>query len=199
MCATCWISSFRSRFTSIFNHLILLKFIQWLETLGVVKMERFVFIVFLISLCNAIYGLEKLPEVTVTGNKSLAAKVENGTMVEDGASKVNSSRFRSRPALLMLSVEIIKNGNRSNSTDKARDGSEIFVVDGGNTPEEVSFFEPPKASPYFPRFSEISMRTLYLIVCMCLLILLLMIVKLLVSRRERKKDYDMVTKGEFDA
>lgn len=193
------ISSFRSRFTSIFNHLILLKFIQWLETLGVVKMERFVFIVFLISLCNAIYGLEKLPEVTVTGNKSLAAKVENGTMVEDGASKVNSSRFRSRPALLMLSVEIIKNGNRSNSTDKARDGSEIFVVDGGNTPEEVSFFEPPKASPYFPRFSEISMRTLYLIVCMCLLILLLMIVKLLVSRRERKKDYDMVTKGEFDA
>jgi len=176
-----------------------LKFIQWLETLGVVKMERFVFIVFLISLCNAIYGLEKLPEVTVTGNKSLAAKVENGTMVEDGASKVNSSRFRSRPALLMLSVEIIKNGNRSNSTDKARDGSEIFVVDGGNTPEEVSFFEPPKASPYFPRFSEISMRTLYLIVCMCLLILLLMIVKLLVSRRERKKDYDMVTKGEFDA
>lgn len=199
MCATCWISSFRSRFTSIFNHLILLKFIQWLETLGVVKMERFVFIVFLISLCNAIYGLEKLPEVTVTGNKSLAAKVENGTMVEDGASKVNSSRFRSRPALLMLSVEIIKNVNRSNSTDKARDGSEIFVVDGGNTPEEVSFFEPPKASPYFPRFSEISMRTLYLIVCMCLLILLLMIVKLLVSRRERKKDYDMVTKGEFDA
>lgn len=199
MCATCWISSFRSRFTSIFNHLILLKFIQWLETLGVVKMERFVFIVFLISLCNAIYGLEKLPEVTVTGNKSLAAKVENGTMVEDGASKVNSSRFRSRPALLMLSVEIIKNGNRSNNTDKARDGSEIFVVDGGNTPEEVSFFEPPKASPYFPRFSEISMRTLYLIVCMCLLILLLMIVKLLVSRRERKKDYDMVTKGEFDA
>lgn len=193
------ISSFRSRFTSIFNHLILLKFIQWLETLGVVKMERFVFIVFLISLCNAIYGLEKLPEVTVTGNKSLAAKVENGTMVEDGASKVNSSRFRSRPALLMLSVEIIKNGNRSNSTDKARDGSEIFVVDGGNTPEEVSFFERPKASPYFPRFSEISMRTLYLIVCMCLLILLLMIVKLLVSRRERKKDYDMVTKGEFDA
>lgn len=193
------ISSFRSRFTSIFNHLILLKFIQWLETLGVVKMERFVFIVFLISLCNAIYGLEKLPEVTVTGNKSLAAKVENGTMVEDGASKVNSSRFRSRPALLMLSVEIIKNGNRSNSTDKARDGSEIFVVDGGNTPEEISFFEPPKASPYFPRFSEISMRTLYLIVCMCLLILLLMIVKLLVSRRERKKDYDMVTKGEFDA
>lgn len=162
-------------------------------------MERFVFIVFLISLCNAIYGLEKLPEVTVTGNKSLAAKVENGTMVEDGASKVNSSRFRSRPALLMLSVEIIKNGNRSNSTDKARDGSEIFVVDDGNTPEEVSFFEPPKASPYFPRFSEISMRTLYLIVCMCLLILLLMIVKLLVSRRERKKDYDMVTKGEFDA
>lgn len=199
MCATCWISSFRSRFTSIFNHLILLKFIQWLETLGVVKMERFVFIVFLISLCNAIYGLEKLPEVTVTGNKSLAAKVENGTMVEDGASKVNSSLFGSRPALLMLSVEIIKNGNRSNSTDKARDGSEIFVVDGGNTPEEVSFFEPPKASPYFPRFSEISMRTLYLIVCMCLLILLLMIVKLLVSRRERKKDYDMVTKGEFDA
>lgn len=160
-------------------------------------MQRFVCLVVLITLCNANHGLEKLPEGTVTGNKSLAAKVENGTM-EDGASKVNSSRYRSRPALLMLSVEIIKNGNRSNSTDKARDGSEIFVVDG-NTPEEISFFEPPKASPYFPRFSEISMRTLYLIVCMCLLILLLMIVKLLVSRRERKKDYDVVTKGEFDA
>lgn len=164
----------------------------------VVKMERLVCLVVLISLCNSNHGLEKLPEGTVTGNRSLTAKVENGTTMEDGASKVNSSRFRSRPALLMLSVEIIKNGNRSNSTGKARDGSEIFVVDG-NTPEEISFFEPPKASPYFPRFSEISMRTLYLIVCMCLLILLLMIVKLLVSRRERRKDYDMVTKGEFDA
>lgn len=161
-------------------------------------MERLVCLVVLISLCNFNYGLEKLPEGTVTGNRSLTAKVDNGTTVEDGASKVNSSRLRSRPALLMLSVEIIKNGNRSNSTGKARDGSEIFVVDG-NTPEEISFFEPPKASPYFPRFSEISMRTLYLIVCMCLLILLLMIVKLLVSRRERRKDYDMVTKGEFDA
>ena len=161
-------------------------------------MERLVCLVVLISLCNFNYGLEKLLEGTVTGNMSLTAKVDNGTTVEDGASKVNSSRLRSRPALLMLSVEVIKNGNRSNSTGKARDGSEIFVVDG-NTPEEISFFEPPKASPYFPRFSEISMRTLYLIVCMCLLILLLMIVKLLVSRRERRKDYDMVTKGEFDA
>lgn len=161
-------------------------------------MERMVCIVVLVSIFSSSYGLEKLPEGTVTGNKSLAAKVENGTVVENGGSKMNSSRFISRPALLMLSVEIIKNGNSSNSTDKARDGSEIFVVDG-NTPEEISFFEPPKASPYFPRFSEISMRTLYLIVCMCLLILLLMIVKLLVSRRERKKDYDMVTKGEFDA
>ena len=161
-------------------------------------MERFVCLVVLISLCNSNYGLEELSQRNVTGNKSLAEKLENGTMVEEGASRVNSSRFRNRPALLMLSVEILKNGNRSNSTDKARDGSEIFVIDG-NAPEEISFFEPPKASPYFPRFSEISMRTLYLIVCMCLLILLLMIVKLLVSRRERKKDYDMVTKGEFDA
>lgn len=169
-----------------------------METLELGKMERFVCLVVLISLCKSNFGVEKLPEGTITGNNSLGAKVKNGTMLEDGASKVNSSRFRSRPALLMLSVEIIKNGNRSNSTDKVRDGSEIFVVDG-STPEEISFFEPPKASPYFPRFSEISMRTLYLIVCMCLLILLLMIVKLLVSRRERKKDYDMVTKGEFDA
>ncbi|KAL9973923.1 hypothetical protein ACROYT_G020442 [Oculina patagonica] len=167
-----------------------------METLGVSKMERFVCLIVLITLCNANHSLEKLPEGTVIANKSLAAKIENGT-IEDGASKVNASH-RSLPALLMLSVEIIKNGNRSNSTEKTRDGSEIFVVDG-SSPEEISFFEPPKASPYFPRFSEISMRTLYLIVCMCLLILLLMIVKLLVSRRERKKDYDMVTKGEFDA
>lgn len=167
-----------------------------METLGVGKMERFVCLVVLITLCNANHSLEKLPEGTVIANKSLAAKTENAT-IDDGASKVNASH-RSRPALLMLSVEILKNGNRSNSTEKARDGSEIFVVDG-NSPEEISFFEPPKASPYFPRFSEISMRTLYLIVCMCLLILLLMIVKLLVSRRERRKDYDMVTKGEFDA
>lgn len=161
-------------------------------------MEHFICLVVFITLCNAIHGLEKFPEGTVVTNKSLAAKFENGT-IEDGALKVNISH-KSRPALIMLSVEIIKSGNRSsNTTDKARDGSEIFVIDG-NTPEEISFFEPPKASPYFPRFSEISMRTLYLIVCMCLLILLLMIVKLLVSRRERgKKDYDMVTKGEFDA
>ena len=167
-----------------------------METLGVGKMERFVCLIVLITLCNTSQSLEKLPEGTVIANKSLAAKIENGT-IEDGASKLNSSH-RSRPALLMLSVEIIKNGNHSNSTEKARDGSEIFVVDG-SPPDEIAFFEPPKASPYFPRFSEISMRTLYLIVCMCLLILLLMIVKLLVSRRERKKDYDMVTKGEFDA
>lgn len=167
-----------------------------METLGVDKMERFVCLIVLITLCNANHSLEKLPEGTFIANKSLAAKIEN-TTIDNGASKVNASH-RSRPALLMLSVEILKNGNRSNSTEKARDGSEIFVVDG-NSPEEISFFEPPKASPYFPRFSEISMRTLYLIVCMCLLILLLMIVKLLVSRRERRKDYDMVTKGEFDA
>lgn len=166
-----------------------------METLAVGNMERFVCFIVLITLCNANLSVEKSPEETVTANWSLAAKIENGTI--DAAEKVNSSHI-SRPALLMLSVEIIKNGNRSNSTGKARDGSEIFVVDG-NSPEEISFFEPPKASPYFPRFSEISMRTLYLIVCMCLLILLLMIVKLLVSRRERKKDYDMVTKGEFDA
>ena len=139
-----------------------------------------------------------MPQGTaILANESLGARFQNGT-IEDGSSKVNSSR-RSRPALIMLSVEIIKNGNRSNNTDNAPDGSEIFVLDG-NTPEEISFFHRPKASPYFPRFSEISMRTLYLIVCMCLLILLLMIVKLLVSRKERKlKDYDMVTKGEFDA
>ena len=129
------------------------------------------------------------------GNGSLATKIENETIVKDDIARINNATHR--PALIMLSVSIIKNGNHTNNTS-VRDGSEIFVVDGDRS-EEMSFFEPPKASPYFPRFSEISMKTLYLIVCMCLAILLLMIVKLLVSRRERKKDYDLVTKGEFDA
>lgn len=129
------------------------------------------------------------------GNASLATKLVNETIETVGKALVNTTSHR--PAVIMLSVEIIKKGNRTNNST-ALDGSEIFMVDG-DAPEEISLFEPPKASPYFPRFSEISMKTLYLIVCLCLAILLLMIVKLLVSRRERKKDYDLVTKGEFDA
>lgn len=159
-------------------------------------MKRFIscLIVF-IAFTNADQVPVKLKEPTGLGNGSLAAKLENKTIIKDGITRINTTKHR--PALIMLSVEIIKNGNRTNNTS-TRDGSEIFVVDGDKS-EEISFFEPPKASPYFPRFSEISMKTLYLIVCMCLAILLLMIVKLLVSRRERKKDYDLVTKGEFDA
>ena len=126
-------------------------------------------------------------------NVSLAASPKNGTILkDDSVSRINTST-----ALIMLSVEIIKNGNRTNNTSP-KDTSEILVIDGDRS-DEMSLLETPKASPYFPRFSEISMKTLYLIVCMCLAILLLMIVKLLVSRRERKKDYDLVTKGEFDA
>ena len=156
----------------------------------------FCFIILIIFL-SVSYAIEsEAPQGKAIANKSLEATFRNGT-VENGTSTVNSTHI-AIPSLIMLSVEIIKKGNRSNNTEKARDGSEIFVLDG-KTPEKISFFQPPKASPYFPRFSEISMRTLYLIVCMCLLILLLMIVKLLVSRKERKKDYDMVTKGEFDA
>lgn len=126
-------------------------------------------------------------------NVSLAAISKNGTILKDDT----VSRINTSTALIMLSVEIIKNGNRINNTSP-KDTSEILVIDGDRS-DEMSLLETPKASPYFPRFSEISMKTLYLIVCMCLAILLLMIVKLLVSRRERKKDYDLVTKGEFDA
>lgn len=126
-------------------------------------------------------------------NVSLAAIPNNGTILKDDT----LSRINTSTALIMLSVEIIKNGNRTNNTTP-KDTSEILVIDGDRS-DEMSLLETPKASPYFPRFSEISMKTLYLIVCMCLAILLLMIVKLLVSRRERKKDYDLVTKGEFDA
>lgn len=124
-------------------------------------------------------------------NVSLAAIPKNGTILKDDT----VSRINTSTALIMLSVEIIKNGNRTNNTSP-KGTSEILVIDGD---DEMSLLETPKASPYFPRFSEISMKTLYLIVCMCLAILFLMIVKLLVSRRERKKDYDLVTKGEFDA
>lgn len=160
------------------------------------KMKHFLccFVVF-ITLAEAVQDKVILKEPSSPGNGSLAAKLENGTVVKDDIAQVNTTTHR--PALIMLSVEFIKDGNHTNNTIP-RDGSEIFVVDGDRS-EEISFFEPPKASPYFPRFSEISMKTLYLIVCMCLVILLLMIVKLLVSRRERKKDYDLVTKGEFDA
>lgn len=126
-------------------------------------------------------------------NVSLAAIPKNGTILKDDT----VSRINTSTALIMLSVEIIKNGNHTNNTSP-KDTSEILVIDGDRS-DEMSLLETPKASPYFPRFSEISMKTLYLIVCMCLVILLLMIVKLLVSRRERKKDYDLVTKGEFDA
>ncbi|KAK2551669.1 hypothetical protein P5673_027455 [Acropora cervicornis] len=128
-----------------------------------------------------------------SSNVSLAAIPKNGTILKDDT----VSRINTSTALIMLSVEIIKNGNRTNNTSP-KDTSEILVIDGDRS-DEMSLLETPKASPYFPRFSEISMKTLYLIVCMCLAILLLMIVKLLVSRRERKKDYDLVTKGEFDA
>lgn len=152
-------------------------------------------LVVFISFAEANQDPATIKEPPGVGNGSLATKIENKTIVKDGIARINNASHR--PALIMLSVAIIKNGNRTNNTS-ARDGSEIFVVDG-DRPEEMSFFESPKASPYFPRFSEISMKTLYLIVCMCLAILLLMIVKLLVSRRDRKKDYDLVTKGEFDA
>lgn len=143
-------------------------------------------------------------------NKDPALKVEDsddlgvGTRTEEVKNKTSMTSNTAHrnislhgPGLIMLSVEIIKNVSRTNNAT-SRDGSEVFVIDG-DSPDEISLFQSPKASPYFPRFSEISMRTLYLIVCMCLAILLLMIVKLLVSRRERKRDYDLVTKGEFDA
>lgn len=126
-------------------------------------------------------------------NVSLAAIPKNGSILKDDT----VSRINASTALIMLSVEIIKNGNRTNNTSP-KDTSEILVIDGDRS-DEMLLLKTPKASPYFPRFSEISMKSLYLIVCMCLAILLLMIVKLLVSRRERKKDYDLVTKGEFDA
>ena len=159
-------------------------------------MKRFLFcFIAFIAFANADQDPVNVKEPTSLRNRSTAEKLENGTTIRGDTARRNISSHR--PALIMLSVEIIKNGNRTDNTT-ARDGSEIFVVDE-DRPEEISLFAPPKASPYFPRFSEISMRTLYLIVCMCLAILLLMIVKLLVSRRERKKDYDLVTKGEFDA
>lgn len=161
-----------------------------------VEMANLLCFIVLIIVFSATYAIESGLQGTAVINKSLEARFRNETL-ENGSSIVNATHM-TIPSLIMLSVEIIKNGNRSNNTEKTRDGSEIFFLDG-KTPEELSFLQPPKASPYFPRFSEISMRTLYLIVCMCLLILLLMIVKLLVSRKERKKDYDMVTRGEFDA
>ena len=153
-------------------------------------------LVVFISFAEADQDPATMKEPPGVGNGSLATKIENKTIVKDDIARINNASHR--PALIMLSVAIIKNGNRTNNTS-VRDGSEIFVVDGDRSEEIGSFFESPKASPYFPRFSEISMKTLYLIVCMCLAILLLMIVKLLVSRRDRKKDYDLVTKGEFDA
>ena len=134
-----------------------------------------------------------LKDSFASSNRSLDLIPKNGSFLkEDTLRRINTTT-----ALIMLSVEIIKNGNHTNNT-LPKDTSEIFVMDGERS-DDISMFETPKASPYFPRFSEISMKTLYFIVCMCLAILLLMIVKLLVSRRERKKDYDLVTKGEFDA
>lgn len=152
-------------------------------------------LVVFISFAEADQDPATIKESPGVGNGSPATKIENKTNVKDDIARINNASHR--PALIMLSVAIIKNGNRTDNTS-VRDGSEVFVMDADRS-EEMSFFESPKASPYFPRFSEISMKTLYLIVCMCLAILLLMIVKLLVSRRDRKKDYDLVTKGEFDA
>lgn len=73
------------------------------------------------------------------GNMSFVVKVENGMMVEDGVLKVNFFCFRFWFVLLMLLVEIIKNGNCFNSMGKVCDGLEIFVVDG-NILEEILFF-----------------------------------------------------------
>lgn len=160
-------------------------------------MECLVCFVVLIFFCNFNNGLVELLEGIVMGNMSFVVKVENGMMVEDGVLKVNFFCFRFWFVLLMLLVEIIKNGNCFNSMGKVCDGLEIFVVDG-NILEEILFFEFFKVLLYFLCFSEILMWILYLIVCMCLLILFLMIVKLFVLRRECKKDYDMVIKGEFD-
>ena len=150
-------------------------------------------IVTLVCLIPFNCGLEERRELL--NNKSLSTNHGNGTIEESGT-KINTSRFR--PAVIMLSVEFVKEGNLTNATGHKHQDSEILLIDGDKT-DDMSFFERPKASPYFPRFSDISMRSLYLIVCMCLVVLLLIIIKLVLSRRNKNKDYALVTKGEFDA
>lgn len=80
--------------------------------------------------------------------------------------------------LIMLLVEIIKNGNYMNNI-LFKDILEIFVMDGERF-DDILMFEIFKVFLYFLCFSEILMKILYFIVCMCLVILLFMIVKFFV-------------------
>lgn len=129
-----------------------------------------------------------------TANKSAIFKPRNGSIME-GISRVQD--HITRPGLIMLSVQIAEGRNITNSTKPNHFLSDIFSFNGGKS-KDIELYEPPKSSSFF-RFKDISMHSLYFVASMSLLVLLLMIIKLVLSKREKTKEYNLVTKGDFEA
>lgn len=131
-------------------------------------------------------------------NKETVSPKQGNTTLETSHQKPNHTRTH----LFIFSFTIFKrNSTRNNSKGMAglqnSPGTmwQAASPDAENPEEQTTLYG---RRIHIPLLKDIPMRFLYLIASSCLLVVFLMIIKLVVSRRG-KKDYSLVTKGDFDA
>ena len=110
---------------------------------------------------------------------------------------------KSVPALMVLSVEfsVSKRNSTNNVLSTAEQGigtEPPYFIQNESNPDEVDFLVSPSKWK-LPKIGALSMRSLYFVASFCLLVLLLLVIRLLVNRRREKKEYSLVTKGDFEA
>jgi hypothetical protein len=129
----------------------------------------------------------------MTNEEADAIQPEN-TTVETTHHKPNHTRTH----LFIFSFTIFKKNSTKNGS-KSLGFENPPGMRWDNSPEET----PEQTSLYgnrihIPLLKDIPIRLLYFIASSCLLLIFLMIIKLILARRG-KKDYSLVTKGDFDA
>ena len=146
-------------------------------------------VVFIISFLHATQG-------AVSKSKGLLLSGKNGT-IQERLSRLNTTH----PAgIVMLTLEIAKGFINATKPVVHKPGMVANRLDnnGDGMLTDVEFYQPTKRSSFL-RLKEVSTHSLYFVAAISLLVLLLMIIKLAVSRRERTKEYNLVTKGDFEA